>query len=122
MNNKHKFILCTNNDVGESREKEIASKYGTVEDNTEAWELWKENYGIASSVTYPRLKSAICGFVHSKDFKNVLFQKKLTVASLKKIEKTWNFESVVVDIDLLSHRGCVKISSNPYNAYYCNDD
>ena len=59
--------------------------------------MWKENYGIASSVTYPRLKSAICGFVHSKDFKNVLFQKKLTVASLKKIEKTWNEVTAVIN-------------------------
>ncbi len=88
MNKHHRFILCTNNDVGEAREKEYIKKYGEIDFESEEWEKWKQTYGIASSVTYPRLKSAIKGFVHTKDFKNILFQKKLTPAVLKKMNST----------------------------------
>jgi len=88
--NNHRFILCTNNDVGEKREKEYEKKYGDIDYDSETWAEWCEKYGIASSVTYPRLKSAINGFVHSKDFKNVLFQKKITPAVLKNTTKLLN--------------------------------
>ncbi len=86
-NNNHRFILCTNNDVGEAREKEFVKKYGNPDDYEKEWLDWKQQYGIASSATYPRIKSAIKGFVHSKDFKNTLYQKRLTPAVLKGFEK-----------------------------------
>ncbi len=95
--NQHRFILCTNNDVGETREKEYESKYGQRDDDSQEWSDWKNKYGIASSVTYPRIRSAICGFVHTKDFKTVLFQKKLTPAVLKNMEKTLNEVNAVID-------------------------
>lgn len=88
MNANHRFILCTNNDVGEAREKEFIKKVGKIEENPTGWQDWRHLHGIASSVTYPRIKSAIKGFVHSKDFKNILFQKKLTPAVLKNMSKT----------------------------------
>ena len=86
--NNHRFILCTNNDVGEAREKEFESKYGKIDDTSTEWHEWEDKYGIASSVTYPRIRSAIKGFIHTKDFKTVLFQKKITPAVLKNMDKT----------------------------------
>ncbi len=84
---QHRFILCTNNDVGEKREKEFEAKYGKIEDSSTEWHEWKNKYGIASSVTYPRIRSAIKGFIHTKDFKTVLFQKKITPANLMSMDK-----------------------------------
>ncbi len=86
--NNHRFILCTNNDVGEAREKEFVSRYGDIDDSSAEWHEWKDKYGIASSVTYPRIRSAIKGFTHTKDFKTILFQKKITPAVLKSMDKT----------------------------------
>lgn len=88
MKSNHRFILCTNNDVGEAREKEFKNKFGMCEDYPDEWENWADRYGIASSVTYPRIRSAIQGYVHSKDFKTVLFQKQLTPSILRNMDKT----------------------------------
>lgn len=86
LKSKHSFILCTNNEVGEIREKEFESKYGIESNNNYKWSEWQEKYGIACSVTYPRLKSAILGFEHNKDFKTVLYQKRITPSVLKNTE------------------------------------
>lgn len=92
------FILCTNNEMGEKREKEFDKVYGKEEEFHSEWEKWIMEYGIASSVTYPRLKSAIEGFVHKKDFKDTLFEKKLTPSILCKPDKiTKKIEEVIKD-------------------------
>ena len=83
--NRH-FILCTNNDVGEKKEIEYKKKYGEIDSESDKWIDWKEKYGIASSVTYPRIKSTIEGFKHKKDFKTSLLEKKLTASSLSRID------------------------------------
>lgn len=83
--NRH-FILCTNNDVGEKKEKEYKKKYGEIDSESDKWIDWKEKYRIASSVTYPRIKSTIEGFKHKKDFKTSLLEKKLTASSLSRID------------------------------------
>lgn len=82
------FILCTNNEVGNKKEKEFEKKYGKIDNNTKQWEKWKQKYGIAISVTYPRIKSAIQGFIHTKDFKDILYQKKITPSVLFKPDNT----------------------------------
>ena len=82
-----KFILCTNNDVGEKKEKEYKKIYGEINAEDETWKEWQEKYGIASSVTFPRIKAAIEGFVHKKDFKTILFSKKLTYSTIKNSAK-----------------------------------
>ena len=87
-NNQHRFILCTNNDVGEAREKEYLKKHDAIDHNSAEWKEWETKYGIASSVTYKRLESAIKGFTHTKDFKTVLYQKRLTPAVLRSMDKT----------------------------------
>lgn len=86
LGGKRHFILCTNNDVGEKKEKEYKKKYGEIDSESDKWIDWKEKYGIASSVTYPRIKSTIEGFKHKKDFKTSLLEKKLTASSLSRID------------------------------------
>lgn len=84
-----RFILCTNNDVGEKKEKEYKKLYSVsdIDKSSDSWLAWAEQFGIASSVTYPRVCAAINGFVHKKDFKTVVFEKKLTLAVIKKADK-----------------------------------
>ena len=50
------FILCTNNEVGEKKEKEFKKKYGDKEDYPEEWLEWEENYGIAEA-SYERMRN-----------------------------------------------------------------
>lgn len=111
MKSGHRFILCTNNDVGEKREKEFSSKYGNIEEYSDEWKAWIKQYGIASSVTYPRMASAIKGFVHTKDFKNILYQKKITPTvfansskvldeiNLIKVKNKDKYDEIKVEID-----------------------
>ena len=87
LGGNRRFILCTNNDVGEKKEKEYKKIYGDINDEAETWKQWCEKYGIASSVTYPRIKAAIQGFIHTKDFKEVLFQQKITPAIINNTSK-----------------------------------
>lgn len=91
------FILCTNNEVGDKKEKEFKKRYGSTDENKEEWEKWKQRYGIASSVTYPRIKAAIQGFRHTKDFKDILYQKKLTPSILFRPERTQNEINNVIE-------------------------
>lgn len=61
------FILCTNNEVGEEKEKEFKKKYKIkneelklIKENEDSrWLKWQEEYGICTTVTYPRLKNVI---------------------------------------------------------------
>ena len=77
------FILCTNNAVGEKREKEYKKLYGEIKPELKRWKKWCEKYGIASSITYPRIRSLYFGYTHSGDEKTVLFSKKIGVNQLK---------------------------------------
>jgi len=64
-----KFILVTNNEVGEDKGKEFKEKYGLnnktfikwKETNKKEWLEWCEDYGICSSITCPRIKAVIKG-------------------------------------------------------------
>ena len=87
LGGNRRFILCTNNDVGEKKENEFAKQYKQIDTASKEWYMYCQRYGIASSVTYPRIKAAITGFVHAKDFKDVLFQQKITPSVLKKPQK-----------------------------------
>lgn len=97
LGGNRRFILCTNNDVGEKKEKEYKKQYGEIDEASETWKEWKELYGIASSVTYPRVKAAIEGFSHKKDFKEILFEKKLTPTVLKKYGKIMETIEEIID-------------------------
>jgi len=88
LGGNRRFILCTNNDVGEKKEKEYKEAHGSIETESDDWKEYCEKNGIASSVTYPRIKAAIEGFVHQKDFKETLFEQKITPNVLKKAAKT----------------------------------
>ena len=69
-----KFILCTNNEFGEEDEKLIKNKYNVTQEdikkeeekNSSKYAKWQKEYGIASSVTQPRIKKVIEGYkMHS---------------------------------------------------------
>ena len=81
------FILCTNNEVGNKKEKQFKKEVGDFADHPKEWEEFKIKYGIASSVTYPRIEKAIKGFKHKKNYKVTLFQQNLTPNVLLKPEK-----------------------------------
>lgn len=61
------YILCTNNEVGEEKEKEFKKvykindeKFKQIKDNNDSrWVKWKDKFGICKNVTYPRLKNVI---------------------------------------------------------------
>lgn len=77
------FILCTNNAIGEKREKEYKKKYGEIKPELKRWKKWCEKYGIASSITYPRIQSLYFGYTHASDEKTVLFAQKIGINQLK---------------------------------------
>lgn len=87
LGGNRRFILCTNNDVGEKKEKEFEKTHPNFDPKSEDWIKWCDKYGIASSVTYPRIKAAIQGFTHNKDFKVVLYQQKITPSVIRKPSK-----------------------------------
>lgn len=61
-----KFILCTNNEVGEAKEKEFKKLHGDKNDHPDKWAAWEDEYGIARSVTYKRLEKVINGYTTPK--------------------------------------------------------
>jgi adenine-specific DNA-methyltransferase len=90
------FILCTNNSIGEKKEKEFQKNVGSVDTHQDEWEKYEEQFGIARSITYPRIKNVIEGYVHKKDFKESLFRKEITVSTLKKFDKvSANIELII---------------------------
>lgn len=87
LGGNRRFILCTNNEVGEKKEKEFKSTHGKIDIASDEWKEFCEKYGIASSVTYPRLVAVIKGFIHNKDVKETLFEQKITPTVFKKVNK-----------------------------------
>ena len=86
--NRH-FILATNNAIGEKREKEFAKLYPhlvnedkTLKTESDEYKVFEEKYGIARSITFPRIKAAIEGYVSSKGGKTMIYEKKLTQSIL----------------------------------------
>ena len=89
------YILATNNAIGEKKEREFKKTIGAPEEYEVEYSVYEEKYGICSSITYPRLKAVSEGFIHKKDFKEVLFEKKLTPNILKRLD------SLKIDIDTI---------------------
>jgi len=69
-----KFILCTNSEVGEEKEKEFREKYDIdsetlgrwKKENKNEWLDWCDSFGIASSITAERLKRVMKGYTSIK--------------------------------------------------------
>jgi len=81
------FILCTNNDVGEKKEREFFKSFPNLKDdidykNSVEFLDFEDKYGIARSITYPRIKSAIKGYIHSKPTKDLLFEKNIAIKDI----------------------------------------
>jgi len=93
-----KFILCTNNEVGEKSEKDFQTKFKLDEttfelwkkENKKEWSQWTEQHGICSSVSYPRIKKVIKGHKDYPDITNI--QANLAY-----------FRTAFVDVDHISH-------------------
>ena len=71
------YILCTNNEVGEEKEKEFKKKNKLndvnfkkiKENNDKKWKDWQLEFGICTSITYPRLKNVILDENNSTNLK-----------------------------------------------------
>ncbi len=95
-NGNRKFILCTNNEVGILEETKFCQKYNITKKELENWKKegkkewikWCEEYGICSTVTYPRIHNVIKGYKFTGKDKTLLFEKKLTFTQLKTLDKT----------------------------------
>lgn len=61
----------------------INKKFGEINPELKRWKNWCEKYGIASSITYPRIRSLYFGYTHSGDEKTVLFAQKIGVTQIK---------------------------------------
>jgi len=97
-NGNRKFILVTNNEVGEKSEKDFKANFNIDEkafeewkkENREEWLQWTEKYGICSSVCYPRILKVIEGHEDWPDITKI-------PANLR------YFKTELLDIDHISH-------------------
>ncbi len=93
-----KYIMVTNNSIGEKREKEFKRIYGALEEHPKELKEYEQKYGICSSITYPRLVAVAKGYTHTKDVKEILYEKKFNNTFLKKIdEEKGKIKSIVED-------------------------
>ena len=79
-----KFILSTNNEIGYKKEKEFKKEFGDANEHLDEWSIWVEKYGIASSITYPRIKAVNDGFNHNKKFKEILYERNMNLTTFRK--------------------------------------
>lgn len=100
-----KYILATNNALGEKKEKEFKKKYGKEEDYPDEYAKFLEQHGICTSITYPRMRAVADGYTHSKDVKYPLLDKKLNKTLLNKID------DVKKEIETLTEENAV--AANP---------
>lgn len=99
------FILCTNNDVGEKKEKEFFKSFPDLKDDidykrSKEFLDYEDLYGIARSITYPRIKSAISGYVHSKPSKDLLFEKSISIKDVLDIESVMTNIAKIDEINM----------------------
>lgn len=107
-----KYILVTNNAIGEKKEKEFKKIYGKPEDYPQKYMEYEEKYGICSSITYPRLLAVIKGYTHSKDFKEILYEKKFNNQFLNKIEEEKNKIERTINENLSKYDEVKKVYEN----------
>lgn len=85
-----RYILVTNNSIGDKKEKEFKKAFGNPDEYKNEYKEFENKYGICSSITYPRLVAVAKGYKHSKDVKELLYEKKFNNQFLNKIEKEKN--------------------------------
>lgn len=119
------FILCTNNDIGDKKEREILKLYPNAKSieelyDTDIYREYEEKYGIARSITFPRMRSAIEGYYSIRDSRELLFEKNINKGDItnkvnfernqKQIEKIINkHKSDYTKIDTMIDDGKIKI-------------
>jgi len=112
-----KFILCTNNEVGLKDEQIFKKKYNLTEkelklwqkENRKEWLDWCEDYGICSSITYPRIHNIIKGYKFKGKDKKTLLEKKLAFTQLKDIEEVLEEVNRVIEKNKSKFDGIEKI-------------
>ena len=86
-----KFILCTNNEVGEKEETNFCKKHKITKEELRLWKNkkkqdwldWADEYGICTTVTYPRMKNVINGYKYFGNDDTLLMEKMLSESALK---------------------------------------
>lgn len=100
-----RFILCTNNEVGDSKETEFKTINNihsiediyTVDKVRIEWDKWCEKYGICSSITYPRIQNVIRGYNFKGKVKTILYEKKLTFSDVDDFDEIKNDVSEIIE-------------------------
>jgi len=93
-----KFILCTNNDIGEVKEKELKKNNPLYQDDLYSMpniEEYIEKFGIASSITYPRIRNVILGYTAGKNNKALLEEIQISKGTLLNSK---NYEKFIIQI------------------------
>ncbi len=102
LGGNRKFILCTNNAIGEKKEKEFKKEYprlinenGYIIESSPEFEEYSKKYGIASSITYPRVSSVIVGYHSTKGVKVILHEVKISVKMLMETRKNQKLQEEI---------------------------
>jgi adenine-specific DNA-methyltransferase len=112
------FILATNNEIGYEKEKEIRKKHEILDDdafeewkrqNNKKWRSIEQEFGICSSITYPRLKRVIEGYKYKGENKHILLELELTPSKIKKIGKVKEIIDEVIKEDQYQQKQYDKI-------------
>lgn len=102
LGGNRKFILCTNNAIGDKREKEFKKQYpqlvdenGYIIECSDEFAEYAEKYGIARSITFPRMKGVIAGYRSDKGEKVILYEIKITVKMLTDSKKNQKLQDEI---------------------------
>lgn len=94
LGGNRRFILCTNNDVGDKKETEfkkahpeLVDENNKIKKDSPEFIAYQEKFGIASSITRPRIEAAIKGYETSSGAKTIIWEEKLTTKSLLNLSK-----------------------------------
>lgn len=95
LGGNRRFVLCTNNAIGSKREAEFAKRYphlvddhGHIRISSEEYKEYEEKYGIARSITFPRVSRVISGYHSEKGQKVILYELKITAKMLTDDKKS----------------------------------
>lgn len=99
LGGQRRFILCTNNDIGYKKEKEFKKEFPQcvsgkrINTQSPEYQDYAEKYGIARSITYPRVRNVINGYTSTSGTKTIVYEEKLTpkkIFTQKKLGKIHN--------------------------------
>lgn len=105
LGGNRKFILCTNNAIGSKKEKAFKTEHpnlidenGHIIEECDEFREYAEKYGIARSITYPRVRGVMEGYHSKKGEKVILYEEKVTLSTLTKSKKSESLRKNVEEI------------------------